>query len=164
MVDALSRLFGKSSKKVPPSPSSLSSPSTEAFSSSGPNEDDGFTLLGPAKSESPGYPLLPPTDAMPYPPGTRGAAGASSNSNGTLPSQSSVSVPHVLDGVDFKLSGKCSLDDDSSRSQTNAFLDEVSARLDAAQNLIQASNYDFRLEKSVVESDISATMRRMQTY
>ena len=179
MVDAISRLFGKSSKKNPQSPSS--GPPTDAFASpdaanvSG-QEDDGFTILGPARGDRPnsyqgatglGYPVLPGSDAtVPYPPNPmRGGAGPGGGNypTGTMASQSSVTMPSALDGVPFQLSAQVSTNRGRSQSRDD-LLDEVGARLEAAQQLIHSSNYDFRLEKSVIESDISATMRRMQTY
>lgn len=167
MVDAFSRLFGKGSKKVPPSPSDQGS--DHAVS-----EDEGFTVVGGAPKDRPHsyagppnnaspYPALPQQENSPYP--IRGVAPTSGPGPGgynTLSSQSSVTMPHVLDGVPFELSPRCS---SSGRTrELDALLADATTKLDAAQSLIQSSNYDFRLEKNVIDSDISATMRRMQTY
>ena len=164
-VMAFSRLFGSKQK---PKPSVSDQGSDNAAS-----EDEGFTMVGGASQReqqqqpavAPRYPALPGSNGdgsaitpSPYPPpGTSAAA----NYN-TLTSQSSVSAPHALDGVPFALAPHCA--PSSELRELDRLLAEAQTCLDSAQTLVQSSNYDFRLEKSVVDSDVSATLKRMQPF
>ncbi len=187
MVDALSRLFGKSSKKgSPPSPSDPSSA----------NEDDGFTMVGgptlqqhqPRPGEEAAdwfaggggqqhqYPALPNQDntqpPLPYDirPLGAGAGGGGAGGGGGVggdaaypPSfKSQTSVTHVLDAVPFAL--KTSLSSGRGGRQLEGLLRDVEDHLEAAQSLIdQASAQDFRLERNIVEAetDVSGTLSRL---
>jgi hypothetical protein len=175
MVDAISRLFGKSHKKgstsspggTPSASNSANSifesPQPPAPGSNSAAEDEGFTILGqPNRGSYNGYPALPPseTTVSPYPP----APPTTAYPTGTLSSIHSSHIPHLLDGIPFQLSESCSLKSRRNGNDRSGFLDDVQARLESVHQLIESANYDFRLEKSVVESDISATMKRMQTY
>lgn len=104
---ALSRLFGKSSKKAASSPTADRSdrdPVAELAASE--EEQEGFTVLGGNGSNSNRssqvYPPLPAAPAGPA------AAPAPPYSSATLNSQTSVTGgSHALDGVPFVLSPRC---------------------------------------------------------
>ena len=158
---AFSRLFGSKQK---PKPSVSDQGSDNAAS-----EDEGFTMVGGTSSRDPPaastsrYPSLPPSDAAspPYPPSGAAAAAATPNYN-TMTSQSSIGAPHALDGVPFALAPH--LASSSGTRDLDRLLTEAQTCLDSAQSLVQNSNYDFRLEKNVVDSDVSATLKRMQPF
>ena len=159
MVDAFSRLFGKGSKKTPSGSSipPLSPSSDAAMLSPGPStsdhgggasDDDGFTHVNfngrsqpppGAAADFPGYPVLPPKDsAPPYP-------------TATMTSQFSVTgTGHVLDGVPFALSGRCSKKGGGERDEFDTAVDDITQRIENAKSILQSSSYDFQVERSVV--------------
>lgn len=165
MSDVFSRFFGKNPKKVSQSPSQSSSdPTFDHVATAG--EDDGFTLIsgggGNSGNSQNWDAVLPPSDSSPnmlvppYPPNPAAAP--------VTCATQSMSV-HGLDGVPFVLSVKCQFAGNKGRrGQADTLLEDVSVRLATVQQLIQSADYDFRLERSVIESEISGTMRRMQTY
>ena len=164
MVDAFSRLFGKKdSKKSTGSTSSIPpmSPSASDVSmlspggghdSTGHTDEDGFTHLandghaagggGARPPPQPGYPALPKAEETqpPYP-------------TGTMSSQYSVTGgSHALEGVPFALSGRCSAGKGGGLgSEFDAAMDDIMQRMENAKSILQSANYDFQVEKSVVE-------------
>ncbi len=158
---AFSRLFGIGSKKESKSGDNSNSSLTQLE-----QEVEGFTLIAPKNP-------MPPQELPLYPPLPAGAVNATAplkspvNSN-TLTSQTSAngySQHSVLDGVPFKLSERCKLKSRKSQNrETDRELEDVDRKLAQVQMLLQTSNYDFRLEKSVVEAEVSGTIRRMQAY
>ncbi len=185
MVDALSRLFGKGSKKAPASPTE--SPNSAPGASAAPGEEEGFTNVprpgedaaawfGGAPQGPAAYPPLSQQDnsaALPYgihpggAPGTSeqrdpGGGAAAAYPSATLQSQTSVSQ-HVLDSVPFVLSPTLSLSGQGGAG-LDRLLAEVENHLEATEALINnAAAQDFRLERSVVETetDISGTLSRL---
>jgi hypothetical protein len=177
MVDAFSRLFGKSSKKhssssIPPlSPSDTSMPSPSADAAHNPSamDEDGFTHLNTngdrqqrnSGSDVFGYPALPreAPPGVPYPPTGGGpayppAGGGPAYATGTLASQYSMSGGgHLLDGVPFSLSGRCSTKTGGGgQDDFDVAVGNIVQRIENAQSILQSSTYDFQVERSVVDS------------
>ena len=159
MVDAFSRLFGKgkeskrstgSTSSIPPmSPSasdaSMLSPGGGNDSTSQHTDEDGFMHLANdghpgARAPHSGYPALPRAEETPYP-------------TGTMSSQYSVTGgSHALEGVPFALSGRCSTGKGGGLgSEFDAAMDDIMQRMENAKSILQSANYDFQVEKSVVE-------------
>ena len=183
----VSRFFGKQSKKssspsnpIPP----ISAEDEEGFTVVGHATGGGGGGSGKKRpsSTSSAYPSLPGVGAsggdsrnLPYqlPARSQGGGGTSGAATGaagggysssTLASQSSLSSSHALDGVPFVLSGPCRGGGSSSadRRDLDLYLQRTESYLEGVQEMIRkASARDFALEKSVVRSDITATMRRM---
>ena len=141
----MNRLFGKS-KKQP------ASQFQEQPDNSG-EEDSGFTVV--AAPEQPA--TVSTTSSTAYSYGTPSATSppyAVSGSQAQVPASAKPPV-HYLDGIPFVLGGGCGETD----------LDATLARAEAATNRLKSVNwgayeYDFGLEKSVIEQDITATMKR----
>ena len=121
--------------------------------STGHTDEDGFTHLandgqpgGGAKAPHshgphPGYPALPRAeDTPPYP-------------TGTMSSQYSVTGgSHALEGVPFALSARCSTGKGGGLgSEFDAAMDDIMQRMENAKSILQSANYDFQVEKSIVE-------------
>eukprot|EP00088_Acartia_fossae_P052955 TRINITY_DN6003_c0_g2_i1.p1 TRINITY_DN6003_c0_g2~~TRINITY_DN6003_c0_g2_i1.p1 ORF type:complete len:175 (+),score=40.06 TRINITY_DN6003_c0_g2_i1:77-601(+) len=166
---AFSRLFGKSSKKDPPSPSgSNNSPDLSE------RETDDFTLVEnnknvaggaealaatfhnisklpypalPNQSNTSPYPALPPIGGgVGYPP-PGGGGGHNANSN-TRPASAQ---NHPLDGVQFQLSPRLATD-----SQLDQIVVSVESVMSRVKNVDWASlDYNFTLERSILSTDIS---------
>ena len=166
MVDAFSRLFGKSSKK---STSSSSAPGSG-------DEDPSGTPSGPAVAVALGLDSSTPPAAYnsaltpgggyqvnsnpsavmntSFPPPM--ASGAGPGGGGGTPGGSGGSgggrndnPPHMLEGVPFQLSSSLSHNDDDDANNLEDIINKVNEMNSFAANL---TDYNFRLEKSVVES------------
>lgn len=191
MVDAFSRFFGKGSKKPnqPPSPSDpASSAEDDGFTLVGgqpkPADEAAAWFAGggrhgqpPQYPIHPAYPALPPSDSASVPPayglrpgapptggGTNPGGGgtAAGYSSGTLQSQTSLTGASVLDAIPFELSDR--FGPPGSGRGVDQVMDSVDTTLERVQDLLaNAASYDFRLEKNVVGSDVSASMERMRT-
>ena len=146
----MERLFGRSKAKKSSTTNPDSSPSNAAVT----NEDEGFAIVSNNQAMVPPpssnfYPVLKPE----LPNGTRGDAVPSAASR-----QTSVGAS-ALDGIPFTLSSKCCGGND---------LDEVLARVESIAERIRnvdwsTTEYDFRLEKSVINQDISHSFSTMHT-
>ena len=146
----MERLFGrsKSKKSSTANPDQPSSPSNAAVI----NEDEGFAIVSNNQAMGPPpvsnfYPVLKPE----LPNGQR-------DNLPTTSRQTSVGAS-ALDGIPFTLSSKCSGGND---------LDEVLARVENIAERIRnvdwsTTEYDFRLEKSVVSQDLSNSLRGLHT-
>jgi len=146
----MERLFGRSkAKKSSTQDVGPASPSNAAVT----NEDEGFAIVSnnqamvvpPSLPASNVYPVLTPE----LPNGRR------EDQPATL-RQTSVGAS-ALDGIPFTLSSKCSGGND---------LDEVLARVENIAERIRnvdwsTTEYDFRLEKSVISQDLGNSMRVM---
>ena len=149
--------FGKTSRKAPlPSYDPLNDATVSSTS-----EDESFTVIEQQKSPQKlhQFPPVAESDSS-YP---------TPYATATLGSQSSSSLPHALDGVPFQLSSSCRrvLEAGGAAVATTrsleGLLEDVERRLETGQQLaLRAAEFDFKLEKSVIESDITSTMRRMQ--
>lgn len=155
----MERLFGRSKPKKT-STSSNPGPASPSTNAAVTNEDEGFAIVSnpnpPAAASNPYvaanlYPNVPP---CPYPI----AKPELPNGNDSSKTQTGSSGSSAyLDGVPFTLSSRCSGGTD---------LDEVLARVENIAERIRrvdwaATDYDFRLEKSVMSQDIGNTLRRM---
>ena len=150
--------FGKSTKK-----SNSDSPSTPSAVEATEAAEDDFTVVEARQKQStpaeppaadrfsfPGYPAVPAVpDNLP------------AYNTGTLASQSSVGGPHPLDGVPFRLGNICKTGDKSSDQDKS--LVKIQECIDRAQRALSSSDYDFRLERTVMQQDINVAMRRLQT-
>jgi len=149
----MERLFGRSKTKK----SSTSNPDVGPSSPSNAaviNEDEGFAIVSnnqamvtPPPTASNFYPVLKPE----LPNGRREDLPTTSR-------QTSVGAS-ALDGIPFTLSSRCSGGND---------LDEVLARVENIAERIRnvdwsTTEYDFRLEKSVISQDLSNSLRGMHT-
>ncbi len=69
----------------------------------------------------------------------------------------------MLDGVPFVMAGRAGRSGGAARAQElQACLEATQVCLDGAQEaLARSRRHDFQLERDVVKSDITATMRRM---
>ena len=147
----MERLFGRSKAKKSTSSNqdaSPASPSNAAVT----NEDEGFSIVtnNPAIVQAPQlpsnmYPVLTPA----LPNGTKGQTDR----------QTSVGTS-ALDGIPFTLSSKCSGGND---------LDEVLARVENIAERIRnvdwsTTEYDFRLEKSVISQDTLLVFSLFHSY
>ena len=147
----MERLFGRSKAKKSTSSNqdaSPASPSNAAVT----NEDEGFSIVtnNPAIVQAPQlpsnmYPVLTPA----LPNGTKGQTER----------QTSVGTS-ALDGIPFTLSSKCSGGND---------LDEVLARVENIAERIRnvdwsTTEYDFRLEKSVISQDTLLVFSLFHSY
>lgn len=146
----MNRLFGKS-KKQP------TSQFQEQPDNSG-EEDSGFTVV--ATPEQPAVASTATSSTNPYgysTPGVTIPPYAVGGNQAQAPSSSKPPV-HYLEGIPFVLG--------SGSGETD--LDAILARAEAASERLKNINwgayeYDFGLEKSVIEQDITATMKRMKT-
>jgi len=169
MVDALSRLFGKGHKKS----NQLPSPGGGESSSGGENDGD-FTLIGNTRAEEAGasaaamaYAHNPPSYhaavknspgggyQVSYPPVALGTSsprvGEDSNKEHEHTSFSSPTPPaNMLEGVPFDFSPHC-LAAISGTERTSDNLESVINKVKSL-NWVHASDYNFRLEKSVISS------------
>jgi len=148
----MERLFGrgkKDSKK-----SSTSTPNSQASPSAlVTNEEEGFAVV----SQPPLYPTVP---QAPYP--VLNPSVAPSVSNGEFRNQSSTqrqtsTVAAYLDGIPFTL--HC--------SGNAGEVDEITARIERVAERIRnvdwaSSEYDFRLERSVLNEDLNHSLQRLQ--
>jgi len=147
----MERLFGRSKSKKSSTANpdqGPSSPSNAAVI----NEDEGFAIVSNNQAMAPPpvsnfYPVLKPE----LPNGQRDTLPTTSR-------QTSVGAS-ALDGIPFTLSSKCSGGND---------LDEVLARVENIAERIRnvdwsTTEYDFRLEKSVVSQDLSNSLRGLHT-
>ena len=142
----MNRLFGKSKKQ-----------STSQFHEQPENseEDSGFTVV--ATPEQPAVVSAASTNANPYgysTPNVTNTPYAIGGNKALAPAASNPPV-HYLEGIPFVL-GCGSGEND---------LDAILARAEAASEKLKNINwgayeYDFGLEKSVIEQDITATMKR----
>ena len=146
----MDRLFGRKTKKSTASNSSPSNPTVT-------NEEEGFSIVNAApppatnSTQSP-YPILNPMASNASEVGSTTVPGVSSGSS-TGGSSSSA----FLDGIPFVLSSKCQGGND---------LDEVVARVESIAERVKnvdysASNYDFRLERSVLSQELPNSMQQM---
>lgn len=147
----MERLFGRSKTKKSTSSNqdvSPASPSNAAIT----NEDDGFAIVSnnqagvqaPQPSSTSMYPILKPE----LPNGTK-----------DQPERQTSVGASALDGIPFTLSSKCSGGNN---------LDEVLARVETIAERIRnvdwsTTEYDFRLEKSVISQDSLNSMVNMHT-
>lgn len=146
----MNRLFGKS-KKQPVNQAQ------EQPDNSG-EEDSGFTVI--AAPEQPAIVTNSNSSTSPYgyqPPAVPNSPYAIGSTQVQAPSTSKPPV-HYLEGIPFVLGGGTGEND----------LDAILARAEAAAERLKHINwgayeYDFGLEKSVIEQDITATMKRMKT-
>ena len=165
----VSRWFGGSSKKQPKS--DVNPPLTPSEN----QDEDGFTHISGSQQSSannrssfPGYPSLSPgADGFPPHPPEKPRSESSTNVAGSY--SVNTASGHALDGVRFVLAGACSATSTSSTTGTSAssdvekLVESVETRLRKLESLTyNADYYDFNLEKSVMQEDITATMRRMQ--
>lgn len=149
------RLFGRSTKKS----SAPSNSGQEQADNSA--EDDGFTVV--AAEEQP--PLIQISNAQPSvnssnpygytTPGYSPYPVGSSQTQAAAPAKKPV---HYLDGVPFVLGNGSSESD----------IDAILARVESASEKLKSINwgvyeYDFGIEKTVIEQDITATMKRMKS-
>ena len=144
----MNRLFGKS-KKQP------ASQFHEQPDNSG-EEDSGFTVV--ATPEQPAAISTGPSNTSPYGYSTPAVASppyAIGGNQAQTPASAKPPV-HYLEGIPFVLGGGSGGEQD---------LDAILARAEAASEKLKSINwgsyeYDFGLEKSVAEQDITATMKR----
>ena len=143
----MNRLFGKSKKQTP-------SQFHEQPDNSG-EEDSGFTVV--ATPEQPAVVATTNTNTNPYGYPIPSGASTSYAIGGTKAQAPAAAKPpvHYLEGIPFVL-GSASGEND---------LDAILARAEAASEKLKSINwgayeYDFGLEKSVIEQDITATMKR----
>ncbi len=169
--DGVPLLFGKGSGSKNKDRSSVVPPPDPGV------EEEGFTVLGtpsrqrqqqqpplyPGLGDSPGSALPPQSSFSALAPQQQDQSSSPGYSTSTLASQSSLTAPHALDGVPFVLSGRCWGADTTRRHrEMSDYLEKTDRYLEGVQELIRSSaGMDFRLEKNVVQSDITATMRRM---
>jgi len=146
---AFSRLFGKSTKKDPPSPGSNNS--SDLSEREG---DHNFTLIDQAppapNSEAP--PTYQSLNQLPYQlpqHQNRGGAGAAGGP-GVKPAKLQSQLSHPLEGVVFHLSPK--LATDSELDQMTQTVDNLMSRMKSME--WAAFDYNFALEKSVLSSDL----------
>ena len=143
----MERLFGRKSKK--PSNSNASPVVT--------NEDEGFAIVNPPPplpSSTTPYPILNPTvtaNTSTAPPYTTSGTGSSASGGG--------SNSAFLDGIPFALSSKC-------QGGSGSDLDEVLARVETIAERVRSvdwssTDYDFRLEKSVLSQEISNSLQQV---
>ena len=139
----MNRLFGRSTKKP-----SGTNPAQEQPDH--PPEEDGFTVV--AAEERPTATIPAISNANPYGYNTPAYPVGSSQVQAATPTKPPV---HYLDGVPFVMGGGSAEYD----------LDTILARAEAASERLKSINwgayeYDFSLEKTVIEQDVTATMRR----
>ena len=108
----------------------------------------------PSVNSSP-YPVLNPSVATSSPM-NQGSNDQQSSTTPTVERNNSV-VGAYLDGIPFSLSAKCVGDSN---------VDEVTARIERLAERIRcvdwnSTEYDFRLEKSVVNEDVNSSLMRM---
>ncbi len=180
----VSRFFGKSSgKKVPPPPDPTSTTEEDDFTvirhrspkrSAADQQHRNSRQEASSQQAHSAYPNLDNSEGprrrkeeeeegakLGAGAGGGGGGGGGGYSTSTLTSQSSMTNPQVLDGVPFVLSGRCRGVAAGRARELDQYLDRTETYLEGVQELIRRSaNHDFRLEKNVVESDITATMRR----
>ena len=143
----MNRLFGKSKKQT-------TSQFHEQPENSG-EEDSGFTVV--ATPEQPAVVSTASANVNPYgysTPNVTNTPYAIGGNKAQAPAASNPPV-HYLEGIPFVL-GSSSGEND---------LDAILARAEAASEKLKSINwgayeYDFGLEKSVIEQDITATMKR----
>ena len=143
----MNRLFGKS-KKQP------ASQFHEQPDNSG-EEDSGFTVV--AAQEQAAAIITNPSNTNPYGYSTPAVASPPYAIGGNQAQAPASTKPpiHYLEGIPFVLGGGSGEHD----------LDAILARAEAASERLKSINwgayeYDFSLEKSVAEQDITATMKR----
>ena len=143
----MNRLFGKSKKQS-------TSQNQEQPDNSG-EEDSGFTVV--ATPEQPANISTTTSSQKPYGYSTPGVTVPPYAVGGNQAQAPSTSKPpvHYLEGIPFVLG--------SGSGETD--LDAILARAEAASERLKTINwgayeYDFGLEKSVIEQDITATMKR----
>jgi hypothetical protein len=158
---AMARLFGKSAKKAPVPPSQ-SDHCLDQAASAVVGEDEGFTVLAHSKSDTNtqdakavfnGYPALPQDIGGGYPAVPGGKHRQGGDAGGVAP------VAHALDGVPFTLAEQYVSNGD--RNHLDASLQNILDQLEGAGAVLRDSEYDFRLEKHVIESDVTATIKRL---
>jgi len=145
----MNRLFGKS-KKQP------TSQFHEQPDNSG-EEDSGFTVV--ATPEQPAVVTTSNTNPQ-YGYSQQNITSTPYSVGGNKPQTPAAATPpvHYLEGIPFQLGS----------GSTETDLDAILARAEAASERLKSINwgayeYDFGLEKSVIEQDITATMKRMKT-
>ena len=111
--------------------------------------------IHPNVNSSP-YPVLNPSVATPFPMNQGSNDLQQSSATPNVERNNSV-VGAYLDGIPFSLSAKCVGD---------SSLDEVTARIERLAERIRcvdwnSTEYDFRLEKSVVNEDVNSSLMRM---
>lgn len=150
----MERLFGRSKPKKS-STSSNPGPASPSTNVAVTNEDEGFAIVSNPTPPTAAtlYPNVPP---CPYP--IAKPELPNGNESSKVQTSSSGSSAY-LDGVPFSLSSRCSGSTD---------LDEVLARVESIAERIRrvdwaATEYDFRLEKSVASQDITNSLRRLHT-
>lgn len=151
----MERLFGRGKKDAKKSSSSITNPQASPSSTLVASDDESFTFVStppqqPLYPSVPAYPVLKPTPA-------------SSTSNGEV-SQSSTqrqlsSVGAYLDGIPFTLTTK---------SAGGTDIDETTARIERISERIRnvdwsSTEYDFRLERSVLNEDLNRSLMRLQS-
>ena len=142
----MNRLFGKSKKQ------SITQFHEQPDNSG--EEDSGFNVV--ATPEQPAIASTPNINA-PYGYSQQIITSAPYAVGGDKPQAPAAATPpvHYLEGIPFELGGGSGEND----------LDAILARAEAASERIKSINwgayeYDFGLEKSVIEQDITATMKR----
>ena len=146
----MDRLFGRKPKKS--TTTSNSSPANPTVT----NEEEGFAVVNtsPQVTHTP-YPILNPLASNNSAIQTAVPGGDSGGSTASGSTSSSA----YLDGIPFVLSSKC--------KGGNNDLDEVLARVESIAERVKnvdwsASNYDFRLERSVLSQEVPNSLQQMQ--
>ena len=154
----MDRLFGRKTKKSTASNSSPSNPTVT-------NEEEGFAIVNTPPPPPPltnsafqsPYPILNPTASNASELVSSSSAAAASGVSSGASSSGGSSSSAFLDGIPFVLSSRCQGGND---------LDEVVARVESIAERVKnvdwsASNYDFRLERSVLSQELPNAVQQM---
>jgi len=153
----MERLFGRSkTKKSTSSNQSQASPSSPFVA----NEDEsGFAVVSNPTPPPPLYPNVNSTYPVLNPaPATSVTNSTSNNDQAQVTHQRQQSIVGAyLDGVPFALTARCAGSSD---------VDEATARIERIKDRIQnvdwsSTEYDFRLERSVLNEDLNGSLMRL---
>jgi len=154
----MDRLFGRSKTKKSSTPQTPASPSNPTVSA----EDEGFAVVSapaatppsnnnPYSNNTPTYPVLKPE--VP-----NGVKEPNTDTYKSQMSSTSTGASAYLDGIPFVLSSKCSGGTD--HDQTLAKVESIAERIRSVD--WSATQYDFRLEKSVMSQEVTNSLNRFQ--
>lgn len=152
----MERLFGRGKSKKS-STASNPSPSSPSNTAAVTNEEEGFSVVSNIVPPPPAPQSLYPNVNSPYPVIKPELPNGGPTTTNTQVSSGSSGSSAYLDGIPFSLSSRCSGGNE---------LDEVLARVENIAERIRnvdwsATEYDFRLEKSVITQDITNSLNRM---
>lgn len=150
----MDRLFGRSKTKK--STTSPASPSTVAVTT----EDEGFAVVStPVQAGTTSTPSPYPNIGSSYPILKPELPNGNTTGTPTVPSSSNSSgASAYLDGIPFVLSSKCN--GGTEHDNTLAKVESIAERIRSVD--WNSTQYDFRLEKSVLSQEISGSLGRVQ--